>query len=75
MLATDLVMSGEVENAFCSVRPPGHHAERAKAMGFVFFNNVAIAATHALEVYGLERVAVVDFRRSSRQRYGRHLSR
>ncbi|MBZ0131117.1 MAG: histone deacetylase family protein [Rhodocyclaceae bacterium] len=61
VLATDLVMSGEVENAFCSVRPPGHHAERAKAMGFCFFNNVAIAATHALEVHGLERVAVVDF--------------
>ncbi|MBX3646234.1 MAG: histone deacetylase family protein [Rhodocyclaceae bacterium] len=61
VLATDLVMSGEVENAFCCVRPPGHHAERAKAMGFCFFNNVAIAATHALEVHGLERVAVVDF--------------
>jgi len=61
ILATDLVMSGEIENAFCSVRPPGHHAERAKAMGFCFFNNIAIAATHALEVHGLERVAVVDF--------------
>ncbi len=61
VLATDLVMSGEVENAFCSVRPPGHHAEHAKAMGFCFFNNIAIAATHALEVHGLERVAVVDF--------------
>jgi acetoin utilization deacetylase AcuC-like enzyme len=61
VLATDLVMSGRVENAFCSVRPPGHHAERAKAMGFCFFNNIAIAATHALEAHGLERVAVVDF--------------
>ncbi len=61
VLATDLVMRGEVENAFCSVRPPGHHAERDKAMGFCFFNNIAIAATHALEAYGLERVAVVDF--------------
>ncbi len=61
VLATDLVMGGQVENAFCSVRPPGHHAERAKAMGFCFFNNIAIAATHALEVHGLERVAVVDF--------------
>ncbi len=61
ILATDLVMAGEVENAFCSVRPPGHHAERAKAMGFCFLNNVAIAAAHALEVHGLERVAVVDF--------------
>lgn len=61
ILATDLVMAGEVENAFCSVRPPGHHAERAKAMGFCFLNNVAIAAAHALEAHGLERVAVVDF--------------
>ncbi|MBZ0126374.1 MAG: deacetylase [Rhodocyclales bacterium] len=61
ILATDLVMAGEVENAFCSVRPPGHHAERAKAMGFCFLNNIAIAAAHALEVHGLERVAVVDF--------------
>ena len=61
ILATDLVMAGEVENAFCSVRPPGHHAERAKAMGFCFLNNIAIAATHALEAHGLERVAVVDF--------------
>ena len=59
--ATDLVMKGEIENAFCAVRPPGHHAERAKAMGFCFMNNVAIAARHALEVHGLERVAVVDF--------------
>lgn len=61
ILATDLVMGGEVENAFCSVRPPGHHAERSRAMGFCFFNNVAIAATHALEEHGLKRVAVVDF--------------
>lgn len=61
ILGTDLVMRGEVENAFCSVRPPGHHAERAKAMGFCFFNNIAIAATHALEVHGLQRVAIVDF--------------
>jgi acetoin utilization deacetylase AcuC-like enzyme len=61
VLATDLVMKGEIENAFCAVRPPGHHAERGKAMGFCFLNNVAIAARHALEVHGLERVAVVDF--------------
>jgi acetoin utilization deacetylase AcuC-like enzyme len=61
VFATDLVMRGEVENAFCSVRPPGHHAERAKAMGFCFLNNIAIAAVHALEVHGLERVAVADF--------------
>jgi acetoin utilization deacetylase AcuC-like enzyme len=61
ILATDLVMAGEVENAFCGVRPPGHHAERAKAMGFCFFNNIAVAAAHALEEYGLARVAIVDF--------------
>ena len=59
--ATDMVMSGEIENAFCNVRPPGHHAERARAMGFCFFNNVAAGAAHALEKHGLERVAVVDF--------------
>lgn len=61
ILATDLVMAGEIENAFCAVRPPGHHAEIAKAMGFCFLNNVAIAARHALVAHGLERVAVVDF--------------
>lgn len=61
VLATDLVLKGEIENAFCAVRPPGHHAERAKAMGFCFLNNVAIAARHALDVHGLERVAIVDF--------------
>jgi acetoin utilization deacetylase AcuC-like enzyme len=61
VLATDLVLSGEVENAFCCVRPPGHHAERSRAMGFCFFNNVAVAVRHALAVHGLERVAVVDF--------------
>ncbi|MCK9389216.1 MAG: histone deacetylase family protein [Sulfuritalea sp.] len=59
--ATDLVMRGEVQNAFCAVRPPGHHAERAKAMGFCFFNNVAVAARHALEAWGLSHVAIVDF--------------
>lgn len=59
--ATDLVLDGEVENAFCSVRPPGHHATRDQSMGFCFFNNVAIAARHALDVRGLKRVAVVDF--------------
>ncbi|MEK6210400.1 MAG: histone deacetylase family protein [Pseudomonadota bacterium] len=59
--ASDMVMSGEVENAFCNVRPPGHHAERARAMGFCFFNNVAVGAAHALEKHGLERVAIVDF--------------
>ena len=59
--ATDLVMRGEVQNAFCAVRPPGHHAERAKAMGFCFFNNVAVAARHALDAWGLARVAIIDF--------------
>ncbi|MGJ3700626.1 histone deacetylase family protein [Variovorax sp. AFSI2.2] len=59
--ATDAVVAGEIENAFCSVRPPGHHACREQAMGFCFLNNVAIAARHALEVHGLERVAIVDF--------------
>lgn len=59
--ATDLVATGEVDNAFCAVRPPGHHAERARAMGFCLFNNVAIGALHALEAHGFDRVAVVDF--------------
>lgn len=61
ILGVDLVMKGEVENAFCAIRPPGHHAEHGKAMGFCFFNNVAVAARHALEVHGLERVSIVDF--------------
>src|SRR5512134_2176408 len=61
VLATDLVLEGRAENAFCSVRPPGHHATRNRAMGFCFFNNVAVAALHAIEHHGLERVAVVDF--------------
>ena len=59
--ATDAVIAGEVDNAFCSVRPPGHHATPTEPMGFCFFNNVAIAARHALEAHGLERVAIVDF--------------
>lgn len=61
LAATDAVMAGELENAFCCVRPPGHHATRDKAMGFCFFNNVAIAARYALKRHGLRRVAVVDF--------------
>jgi acetoin utilization deacetylase AcuC-like enzyme len=61
VLATDMVMRGEVEAAFCSIRPPGHHAERARAMGFCLLNNVAVAAAHALEAHGLERVAIADF--------------
>ena len=59
--ATDAVMSGELENAFCNVRPPGHHATHNKAMGFCFFNNVAVAAKYALDRYQLKRVAIVDF--------------
>jgi acetoin utilization deacetylase AcuC-like enzyme len=59
--AVDMVMAGEVGNAFCAVRPPGHHAERAAAMGFCFFNNIAVAAAHALEAHKLSRVAVADF--------------
>lgn len=61
ILATDLVLQKTVENAFCAVRPPGHHATRRAAMGFCFFNNIAVGVAHALEHYGLERVAIVDF--------------
>jgi acetoin utilization deacetylase AcuC-like enzyme len=59
--AVDAVMKGEAKNAFCAVRPPGHHAEPDRAMGFCLFNNAAIAALHARQMYGIERVAVVDF--------------
>ena len=59
--ATDAVLDGEIENAFCSIRPPGHHATRNAAMGFCFINNVAVAARHALDVRGLRRVAIIDF--------------
>ena len=61
LAATDSVMAGEIENAFCAVRPPGHHACHDRAMGFCFFNNIAVAARYALERHGLKRVAVVDF--------------
>jgi acetoin utilization deacetylase AcuC-like enzyme len=61
VLATDMVINGGVNSAFCNIRPPGHHAERSRAMGFCLFNNVAVAAAHALEQHGLERVAIVDF--------------
>jgi len=59
--AVDLVMSGQAENAFCNIRPPGHHAGRSSAAGFCIFNNVAVAAAHALEQHGLQRVAIADF--------------
>jgi acetoin utilization deacetylase AcuC-like enzyme len=61
ILAVDLVMSGKEKVAFCNVRPPGHHAEHAKAMGFCIFNNLAVGVAHALEHYQLKRVAIVDF--------------
>ena len=57
----DAVMKGEVENVFCAVRPPGHHAEPTRSMGFCLFDNVAIAARYAMETYGIERVAIIDF--------------
>ncbi|OGA18718.1 MAG: deacetylase [Betaproteobacteria bacterium RIFCSPLOWO2_02_FULL_66_14] len=61
VLATDLVHRGEMQSAFCAVRPPGHHACRARPMGFCIFNNVAVAARHAIRAHGVERVAIVDF--------------
>ena len=61
VMATDMVIRGEVENGFCNVRPPGHHACRRRAMGFCLFNNVAVGVAHAIAVHGLDRVAVVDF--------------
>ncbi|MCE3025697.1 histone deacetylase family protein [Salinicola sp. DM10] len=57
----DLVCGNRADNVFCAVRPPGHHAERALAMGFCFYNNVAVAAAHARAVHGLERIAILDF--------------
>jgi acetoin utilization deacetylase AcuC-like enzyme len=61
VLAVDLVFQGKNSAAFCAVRPPGHHACRARPMGFCIFNNVAVAARHAVHAYGLERVAIIDF--------------
>jgi acetoin utilization deacetylase AcuC-like enzyme len=61
VLATDLVLTRKHNSAFCAVRPPGHHACRARPMGFCIFNNVAVAAHHALATHGLERVAIIDF--------------
>jgi len=59
--ATDLVLEGAANNAFCCIRPPGHHAEHDSANGFCFFNNVAVGIRHALDVHGLERIALIDF--------------
>ena len=59
--AVDLVLSGEAKNAFVAVRPPGHHAETQKAMGFCLFGNIALGVKHALDFHGLKRVAVIDF--------------
>jgi acetoin utilization deacetylase AcuC-like enzyme len=59
--ATDDVLAGRATNAFCAVRPPGHHATHNAAMGFCFFNNAAVAALHALATHGLQRVAIIDF--------------
>jgi acetoin utilization deacetylase AcuC-like enzyme len=59
--AVDLVMSGEMSSAFCCVRPPGHHAESDRALGFCLYNNIAVGAAHALAEHGLNRVAIVDF--------------
>jgi acetoin utilization deacetylase AcuC-like enzyme len=61
VLATELVADGRFRRAFCNIRPPGHHAERGAAMGFCFFNNVAVGIRHALDVLGLNRVALIDF--------------
>ena len=60
VLGVDLVLQGETDTAFCGIRPPGHHAERNRAMGFCIYNNVAVGAAHALDA-GLARVAIVDF--------------
>ncbi len=61
LVACDAMMKGEITNAFCAVRPPGHHAERAQAMGFCFFNNIAIGARYLQERHGLARIAIVDW--------------
>jgi acetoin utilization deacetylase AcuC-like enzyme len=61
LAATDAVLAGELDSAFCAVRPPGHHACKGRAMGFCFFNNVAIGVKYALERHGLKRIAIVDF--------------
>jgi len=59
--AIDQLMAGRIDNAFCAVRPPGHHAETEKAMGFCFFNNVAIGARYLQQHWGIEKIAIIDF--------------
>lgn len=59
--AVDLVLGGEMDSAFCGVRPPGHHAESTRSMGFCMFDNIAVGAAHALEAHGLKKIAIVDF--------------
>ena len=61
LYAVDQVMGNSVKSAFCAARPPGHHAERDRAMGFCYFNNIAVGAAYAMEKYGLERIAIIDF--------------
>ncbi len=61
VLATDLVLTGKIDNAFCAVRPPGHHAESDRAMGFCVFNNIAVGVAHAIQQHRLQRVAILDF--------------
>lgn len=61
VLGTDLVMTQEINNAFCAVRPPGHHAKSDQAMGFCIYNNITVGIAHALEQHGLQRVALLDF--------------
>ena len=61
VMGVDMVLSGKVKNAFCGVRPPGHHATSDTAMGFCFYNNVAVGAAHAVAAHGIKRVAIIDF--------------
>jgi len=61
IVAVDAIMAGEARTAFCAVRPPGHHARPGQAMGFCFFNNLAVSIAYTLEKYGLKRIAVIDF--------------
>jgi acetoin utilization deacetylase AcuC-like enzyme len=61
LVAIDAIMKGEINNAYCLVRPPGHHALPESAMGFCIFNNVAVAARYAIDRYGLERVMIIDY--------------